>query len=80
MSGWLVSITYESNAGLPTLEALFATWTADPEEALREVAAFEPRGSQILPRLIVELPESALRGLKLLPGQTGLLQAGTTRY
>ena len=79
MSGWLVSLTYDANAGVPTLEALFATWSPDSDEALRQVAAFDPRGSQIRPRLVAELPDSLLRGLKLSPGQTGLLQADTTR-
>lgn len=79
MSGWLVSLTYEANAGIPVLDALFATWTSDPEDAVRLVGDFEPRGSQIVPRLVIELPESALRGLRLSPGETGLLSADTTR-
>ncbi|WP_275226717.1 hypothetical protein [Novosphingobium album (ex Liu et al. 2023)] len=79
MSGWLVSVTYEMSGGLPTHEALFVCWVSDKEEALRKVSDFEPRGSQIPPRLIAEVPDSALRGLKLSPGQTGLLIADTTK-
>lgn len=79
MNGWLISVTYEVRGGLPTHEALFACWISDKEEALRKVVDFEPRGSQISPRLIAEIPESALRGLKLSPGETGLLIADTTR-
>lgn len=78
MSGWLVSLTYEGNAGVPILDALFATWTSDPDEALRKVGDIEPRGSEVMPRLVVRLTESMLRGLRLSPGQTGLLQANTT--
>lgn len=79
MSGWLVSVPYDSSAGLPTHEALFATWYADAEEAVRQVAEFEPRGSRIEPQIVCALSESALRGLKLSPHETGLLSADTTR-
>ena len=79
MSGWLVSLTYEVNGGAPFLEAVFASWTPDSEKALRQVGDFEPRGSQVSPRLVTELSDSMLRGLRLEPGQTALFSADTTK-
>lgn len=79
MDGWLVSVVYDVSGGRPSHEATFATWVADSAKALRAVTDFEPRGSEIAPRLIAQIPASALRGLKLSPGETGLLVADTTR-
>lgn len=74
MSGWLVAVPYEVNGGTVTHEALFAVWHPDQAESLRIVRAFRPRGSQITPRPVIELNEAILRGLKLNPGEAGLLQ------
>ena len=79
MSGWLIGVIYEVSGGSPTHEALFASWLPDREEALRQVIAYEPRGSHIPPRIIAEVPDHSLRGLKLSPGETGLLCAETVK-
>lgn len=73
MSGWLVAKPYEENAGLPSHEALFAVWHADRDAALRLAKAYGPRGSGVAPRIVAELSESILRGLRLRPGQASLL-------
>ena len=75
MSGWLITKPYEANAGGVTLEALFAVWQADQETALRMAEDYGPLGSRIRGRILSELSESVLRGLKLRPGQAGLLRA-----
>ena len=79
MSGWLVAIPYEVHAGLVTHEALFAVWHPDRDEALALAKAYDPQASQIQPRPVGELRESMLRGLKLKPGEAGLLHADQPR-
>lgn len=79
MSGWLISLTYEAKAGAPFLEALFASWLEERDEAVRAVAGFDPEGSRIVPRIVSHLDDSMLRGLNLNPGETGLLSADQKR-
>jgi hypothetical protein len=74
MSGWLVSLTYEANAGVPILDALFACWKKDRAEAIRDVAALDPVGSRVVPQIVVQLDASKLRGLHLRPGETARLR------
>ncbi len=75
MSGWLVAKPYEGDAGLPTHQALFAVWHEDQQEALRMAEAFSPHGSRITAQIVAPLSESMLRGLKIRPGEAGLLHA-----
>ncbi len=79
MSGWLVAIPYEADAGTVTLEALFAAWHPEVETALKLAKSFDARGSKIQPRAVARLDDSILRGLKLQPGEAGLLVADQPR-
>ncbi len=76
MSGWLVSLTYEASGQVPILEALFASWQVESEDALRDVARLDAIGSRIVPRIVAPLSESMLRGLHLEPGATARLRPG----
>jgi len=76
MSGWLVTLTYEVNAGLPILEALFASWQDDRTAAVRSVASIAALGSRVTPRIVAPLSDSMLRGLRLQPGETARLRVG----
>lgn len=79
MSGWLVSLTYEANDGMPILGALFASWQHDRSDATREVARFDAAVSRIAPQIVAPLSMSMLRGLHLQPGETARLRAGHNR-
>lgn len=57
------------------MAALLAVWHRDEKEALRLAQEYNPRGSAISPRIVSPLSEGVLRGLKLEPGQAGVLQA-----
>ena len=75
MTGWLIARPYEVNAGIPTHEALFAVWNADQETALRKAQSYSPRGSSVTSYVVAGLSEGMLRGLRLQPGETGILHA-----
>jgi hypothetical protein len=79
MSGWLVSLTYETQGQAPFLQALFGSWLEDRDDAVRAVAGFDAAGSKVAPRIVGKLDDSMLRGLRLNPGQTGLLGADQKR-
>jgi len=76
MSGWLVTLTYEVNGGLPFLEALFASWQDDRSAAKRSVAGIAALGSRVTPRIVAPLSDSMLRGLRLRPGESARLTTG----
>ena len=75
MSGWLIATPYDADAGLATLEALYAVWHPDRATALELAKGYSPRGSGVQPRVVSELSRSTLRGLRLRPGEAGLLHA-----
>ena len=75
MSGWLIARPYEGNGGLAKLEAPFAVWDSDRKAALRRAAELGPRGSLSHPRIRARLSEAMLRGLRLNPGEAGVLHA-----
>ncbi|MDT9601066.1 hypothetical protein [Sphingosinicella rhizophila] len=75
MSGWLVAKAYEVDAGIPTHETLFAVWHDDQQAALELARNYGPHGSRVTPRVLTTLSESVLRGLKLRPGEAGVLHA-----
>ena len=75
MSGWLIAKPYEENAGLATHEVLFAVWLLDGDAALSLAKTYGPRGSNTEPRIIAEVSDSVLHGLRLQQGQVALLHA-----
>lgn len=75
MSGWLIATPYDADAGLATLETLYAVWHPDRSTALELAKRYGPTGSRVRPRVVSELSRSVLHGLKLRPGEAGLLHA-----
>lgn len=75
MSGWLIAKPYEGDAGLATHQALFAVWHEDQQAALRLAEKFSPLGSKITGQIVAPLSEGMLRGLKLRPGEAGVLHS-----
>lgn len=73
MSGWLLQVPAEEDAGTVTIANLYAAWVESRSDALNMVATLLPVGAHIKPQILSSLSGSLLRGLKLEPGEAALL-------